>query len=120
MCRPPRRLPPAIRQPRRVTRASCLVAPSYCAHDGTIRASSAPVRFEQQTGNVLAVRPVTPENPIPRRTRGVAPVRPSRFADVHVVISPLVTLDRNGTVTSVARDACYLPSGGAHYQGRRV
>ena len=85
------------------------------AGDATLRTSSAVVLFEKQTGNVLEIRPmnlVTPENPIPRRTRGVAPVRPSRFADVHVVISPLVTLDRNGAVISLARDACYVSSGG--------
>ena len=74
-----------------------------------VRGPGAVITLNQRSDAVKAVepvRPVTPENPIPRRIRGVAPVRPSRFADVHVVISPLVTLDRNGTVTSVARDAC--------------
>jgi TonB family protein len=81
------------------------------AGDGNLvaRAQSAVVTLDQRTGAVSAVqsvRPVTPENPIPRRTRGVAPVRPSRFADANVVISPLVTLDRSGVVMSVVRDAC--------------
>ena len=79
-----------------------------------VRGPDAVVTLDQRSGAVSAVepvRPVTPENPIPRRTRGVAPVRPSRFADLHVVVSPLVTLDRNGTVMSVARDACEVFDG---------
>jgi TonB family protein len=51
---------------------------------------------------------VTPENPIPRRTRGASPVWPSQFAGqpLQVVVSALVTVDRDGAVTSVVRDNC--------------
>ena len=78
----------------------------FRAGDVTARASSAEVRFEQQTGNVGAVRPITPENPIPRRTRGVAPVTPSQYTSVQVVVSARITVDRNGAVTSVDPDSC--------------
>ena len=74
-----------------------------------IGAQSAVVTLAQRSSDtraVTTVQTVTPENPIPRRTRGVVPARPSRFADAHVVISPLVTLDRNGAVMSVEPDAC--------------
>ena len=63
----------------------------------------------QQAGNTV-VQQVTPENPIPRRTRGAAPVWPSQFAgrDLQVVINARVTVDRNGAVTSVDRDGCSM------------
>ena len=78
---------------------------------GEVTARAAEVRFEQQTGNVLAVRPITPENPIPRRTRGVAPVTPSQYASAQVVVSTRVTVDRDGAVTAVVRDACSVSDG---------
>lgn len=61
---------------------------------------------DQPAGEAVAVRAVTPENPIPRRTRGASPAWPPQFASVPTVVSALVTLDRNGMVTSVTRDAC--------------
>jgi protein TonB len=62
----------------------------------------------QRNGEVIAL--VTPENPIPRRTRGTVPVRPAQFAGVQAVINALVMVDRNGVVTSVARDECSVAS----------
>jgi TonB family protein len=78
----------------------------------TVRASHAAVLLlDQGTGEVLALRPVTPENPIPRRTRGVAPVTPSQYASVQVVVSARITVDRNGVVTSVDPDSCSASGG---------
>lgn len=100
---------PALVQPdSRVVLAGNVV---FRAGDVTARASSAEVRFEQQTGNVGAVRPITPENPIPRRTRGVAPVTPSQYASVQVVVSARITVDRQGAVTSVDPDSCSASGG---------
>jgi protein TonB len=50
---------------------------------------------------------VTPENPIPRRTRSVPPVMPKGAGNAQAVVSARVTLDRNGRVTSVERDQCH-------------
>ena len=50
---------------------------------------------------------VTPENPIPRRTRGVLPVAPTGTGNGQAVVSARVTVDRNGRVTSVERDQCH-------------
>ncbi|HZJ29932.1 MAG TPA: M56 family metallopeptidase, partial [Vicinamibacterales bacterium] len=69
----------------------------------TLRAS---VSRPEQRGNSVAVHSVTPENPIPRRTRGVALAWPAQLADIPTWVSVLVTVDRNGAVTSVDRDEC--------------
>jgi TonB family protein len=76
-----------------------------------LRASSVELALDQQTGEAVAARPVTPENPIPRRTRGVVPARPPRYASVPVVVSARVTVDRNGAVTSVEPDSCSTSGG---------
>lgn len=72
----------------------------------SLRAARAELRLDEQGSQVAGVRAVTPENPIPRRTRGVAPVPPPQYAGAEVAISARVTLDRNGAVTSVERDSC--------------
>jgi TonB family protein len=64
---------------------------------------------------------VTPENPIPRRTRGVLPTWPSQFlgdrcqltaaCGYHISVSALVALDRNGAITSVVSNGCSLSDG---------
>jgi TonB family protein len=55
-----------------------------------------------------APRQVTPENPIPRRTRAIDPAWPPQFAreQREVVVNTRVTIDRNGTVNAVDRDGC--------------
>jgi TonB family protein len=70
----------------------------------TLRGVDAVALLDQRNGEVIAL--VTPENPIPRRTRGVVPVRPSQFSGAHVVVISRVTLDRNGAVTAVVPDGC--------------
>ena len=76
---------------------------------------SAPTRsrvaqLEQQTGAASTPRQVTPENPIPRRTRGGNPAWPPQFAGrpFHVLVQAIVTLDRNGAVTAVERGGCQI------------
>jgi len=66
------------------------------------------------TANTQSPRQVTPENPIPRRTRGAAPAWPARFAREHfgVVVSALVTLDHNGRVVAVDRSGCSVTQRG--------
>lgn len=56
---------------------------------------------------------VTPENPIPRRTRSVVPVTPQGVGNAQSVVSVRVTLDRNGRVTNVERDRCDVEPCGA-------
>ena len=67
--------------------------------------------LDQRNGEVIAMRPITPENPIPRRTRGVAPVTPSQYSSTQVVLSARVTVDRTGAVTSVDPDSCSASGG---------
>ena len=57
---------------------------------------------------------VTPENPIPRRTRGVSPMWPSAFAgrQLDVVVGARLTIDGEGAVTSVARAGCSVSTAG--------
>jgi len=81
------------------------------AGDMRSRASRAELLLEQRTGDATAARAVTPENPIPRRTRGVTPARPAQFGGAQVVVRSLVTLDRNGAVTAVVRDGCSVTDG---------
>jgi protein TonB len=76
------------------------------AGEGTLRASNVELLLHQGGGQVASVFPVTPENPIPRRTRGVTPARPAQFSSVRVVVTSRVTLDRNGAVTAVVPDGC--------------
>jgi TonB family protein len=61
-----------------------------------------------QQSREISARPVTPDNPIPRRTRGEAPLWPSEFAAsrFEVAVSTLVTLDQRGVVTAVDRNEC--------------
>lgn len=68
------------------------------------------VLLDQQTGAAVTPRQVTPENPIPRRTRGVSVPWPTQFAgrQFHVLVQTLVTLDRNGAVTAVERGRCQI------------
>ena len=80
----------------------------------TIRVAAARcVAVVQRTagGNVQdAPREVTPENPIPRRTRNVQPAWPAQFAgrQFHVLVHSLVTIDRNGVVIAVERGGCQV------------
>ena len=76
------------------------------ADDVTLRAQRAELLLNQQTSSSLAVHPITPENPIPRRTRGVTPSRPAQFSNASVVVVSRVTVDRNGVVTTVASEGC--------------
>jgi TonB family protein len=77
----------------------------------TLRAASAKLLLDEQGGQSASVRAVTPENPIPRRTRGVTPVTPSQFSGAGVVVISLVTLDRSGAVTAVDRSSCGVTDG---------
>jgi TonB family protein len=65
---------------------------------------------DQQTGAAATPHQVTPENPIPRRTRGGNPAWPPSFAgrQFHVLAQTLVTLDRNGAVTAADRGGCQI------------
>jgi TonB family protein len=58
---------------------------------------------------------VTPENPIPRRTRGSSPAWPSQFAgrQVEVIVNTLVTIGRDGVVTNVFDKGCAVQRGDA-------
>ncbi len=58
---------------------------------------------------------VTPENPIPRRTRGGSPAWPSQFAgrQVEVVVTTLVRIGRDGAVTNVFDKGCSVRRGDA-------
>ena len=83
-------------------------------HTVVARAQNAVVTLDQRSGGVStqqSVRPITPENPIPRRTRGVTPARPAQFSNARVVVTSRVTLDRNGAVTAVVPDACGVADG---------
>ena len=73
--------------------------------DMTLRASSVEL-LPGQRDTVIAISPVTPENPIPRRTRGVTPARPAPFSNARVVVTSLIVVDRNGAVAAVVPDAC--------------
>ena len=75
--------------------------------------TSAPARIpvallDQQAGAAGTPRQVTPENPIPRRTRGVAPARPAQYANAafQIALNMFVTLDRDGAVANVRRGGC--------------
>src|SRR5688500_2753460 len=58
---------------------------------------------------------VTPENPIPRRTRGGSPAWPSQFAgrQMEVEVITLVTIGRDGVVTNVFDKGCAVQRGDA-------
>jgi hypothetical protein len=75
------------------------------AGDMALRASNVGL-LPGQRDTVIAILPVTPENPIPRRTRGVAPARPAQFSNAKVVVTSLIVVDRNGAVAAVVPDAC--------------
>lgn len=81
-------------------------APAIDAADSRQRTVSAPTQS--------APRPVTPENPIPVRTRGVSPVWPFAFAGerVQVAVNALVTVDSEGAVTNVERLGCAVSERG--------
>jgi TonB family protein len=77
----------------------------------TIRVAEAAVAAVQRTaaGNAQdAPHDVTPENPIPRRTRNVQPAWPSQFAGQRfsVMVNVLVRIARDGTVTNVFDKGC--------------
>jgi TonB family protein len=65
--------------------------------------------------NPEELQEVTPENPIPRRTRGGAPAWPSQLAgrQVEVVVNTLVRIDRDGVVTNVLEGGCSVRRGDA-------
>ena len=69
-------------------------------------AAAVVVLDDDQGSTVISPRPITPENPIPRRTRGVAPVAPPQYGSAQIEVSARVTVDRNGAVTSVDADSC--------------
>src|SRR5687768_9246859 len=56
---------------------------------------------------------VTPENPIPRRTRGGSPAWPSQFAgrQMEVEVITLVRIGRDGVVTNVLDRGCSVSQG---------
>ena len=58
---------------------------------------------------------VTPENPIPRRTRGGSPAWPSQFAgrQMEVEVITLVRIGRDGAVTNVSDRGCAVRRGDA-------
>ncbi len=70
------------------------------------------VLIDQRTGETVTPHSVTPENPIPRRTRGVPPASPSRLPGQAASgqVTMLVTIDRNGGVVIVTRDTCSVTS----------
>jgi TonB family protein len=77
----------------------------------TIRVAQAAVAAVQRTagGDAQdAPHDVTPENPIPRRTRNVQPAWPSQFAGQRfsVAVNALVRIARDGTVTNVFDKGC--------------
>ena len=60
--------------------------------------------------SLQALHQVTPENPIPRRTRSATPAWPPSFAgrQFHVLVQTLVTIDRGGTVIAIDRGGCQI------------
>jgi TonB family protein len=98
-------------------RTAVPVAPPVSARlDGAAAAQGAPpaqgtvLLLDQRGGAVVTPRQVTPENPIPRRTRGGNPAWPVQFEGrrFHVLVQALVTLDRNGVVIAVDRGGCQI------------
>jgi TonB family protein len=87
--------------------------------DWLIAEQSVTVAAARQRGAVSGDRDepneVTPENPIPRRTRGASPAWPSQFAgrQVEVVVTTLVRIGRDGAVTNVVDMGCSVRSGDA-------
>jgi len=69
-----------------------------------LRGADAVALLRQRSREVIA--PVTPENPIPRRTRGVVPVTPAQYASTQISVAARLAVDRNGAVTSVEQDSC--------------
>ena len=69
----------------------------------------------RQAAETAEPRQVTPENPIPRRTRAISPRWPPAFAAgmFEVAISTRVTLDRQGAVTAVERRGCAVSTSGS-------
>jgi len=79
----------------------------------TIRVAEPAVAAVQRTAAVGAQdapHEVTPENPIPRRTRNVQPTWPSQFAGRRrgVVVNTLVQIGRDGSVLNVFDKGCSL------------
>jgi TonB family protein len=96
-----------------VQNASLAAPVSLLAEDRFRRPAPARSRaalLEQQTNADVTPRQVTPENPIPRRTRGAVPAWPASYAgrQFHVLAQTLVTLDRNGAVIAVDRGGCQI------------
>ena len=89
-----------------------LLAPVALTADDPVQGPAPARPVERKPGESVTPRQVTPENPIPRRTRGVEPVWPAQFAGqpLTVVVNMLVTLDRNGAVTNVDRNGCSVYS----------
>ena len=73
----------------------------------------APLQRGQVSGNTDEPNDVTPENPIPRRTRGASPGWPSQFAGMKngVVVNTLVRIGRDGVVTNVFDRGCSVSQG---------
>src|SRR6185436_14104052 len=69
-----------------------------------LRGADAVALLRQRSREVTA--PVTPENPTPRRTRGVVPVTPAQYASTQISVAARLAVDRNGAVTSVEQDSC--------------
>jgi TonB family protein len=76
--------------------------------DAIAPASNAAAGFQQSAASVTPLQPrqVTPENPIPRRTRGRSPEWPSQVAAGRVAVNTVVTVDRNGEVIGVENRGC--------------
>ncbi len=74
---------------------------------------AAPLQLGQVSGNSDEPNDVTPENPIPRRTRGASPAWPSQFAGMQngVVVNTLVRIGRDGVVTNVFDRGCSVSQG---------
>ena len=73
----------------------------------------APLQRGQGSSSTDEPNDVTPENPIPRRTRGASPAWPSQFAGMQngVVVNTLVRIGRDGVVTNVFDRGCSVSQG---------
>ena len=104
-------LPPTLLGASEEAQASAPVSPPAPSRLQSPAPAQNPVVLPgQQAGAAAAPRQVTPENPIPRRTRGLTPTWPASFVgrQFHVLAQILVTLDRSGAVVAVDRGGCQI------------
>jgi protein TonB len=111
--------------------SACVVVAAVLLTGSWYAVGAFPLTLEMQASQLLTepgplekqAKPVTAENPVPRRTNHVAPVYP---ADAEVVgmtgsVSLMITLDQTGRVAEIRRHGIAYrttnPSGGGSFRG---